>query len=129
MKTVLFLLVGLLANISVAQVPAGEEKILGFIPSKSGLTFQVASGTCTTKNDFVVQIDRSVIRKIAMLRLLRVRPDRCLPLIPMGIQIQFTYAEIGISTADRFKVVNPNGVVEGWMWPEASYDETTDSQR
>jgi hypothetical protein len=128
MKTFLFLLAGLLSSLSFAGVRSGEEQLLGFMPSKTSLTFQVASGGCTTKNDFVVRIDRSIVRKVSVLRLLRIRPDRCLPLLPMGIKLEFAYDEIGISSGDRFRVANLNGIVEGWMWPEANDDQTKDSQ-
>ncbi|MEK7355322.1 MAG: hypothetical protein AAB250_02665 [Bdellovibrionota bacterium] len=113
------LFVSFLGSIALASDPSqGKvEKILGYQPSSKGLVFQVSSGGCTRRDDFTAKIVRNETG-IVQLVLIRVRPDLCYPFLPMGERLGFTYEQLGFNPGERFTVLNPNGVVHGWIWEQ-----------
>lgn len=112
-------MISFLSSIALAADPAeGKiERILGYQPSAKGIIFQVASGGCTRHEDFTAKITRNDTG-IVMLQLIRVRPDLCYPFIPMGERMGFSYEQLGFNAGERFVVLNPNGVVHGWIWEQ-----------
>lgn len=122
MKTIAIttaLFVSFLSSIALAADPApGKvEKILGYQPSARGVVFQVASGGCTRRDDFKATIQRNEVG-VVQLVLIRTRPDLCYPFLPMGERIGFTFEQLGFNSGERFTVLNPNGVVLGWIWEQ-----------
>ncbi|HVK61878.1 MAG TPA: hypothetical protein VM432_10025 [Bdellovibrionales bacterium] len=104
----------LTSSIAYSQV-AEAEPLLGYQPFKHSIAFQVNSGGCTSKNDFVVT--RKVDSEgVTLLKLIRIRIDPCRPYFPTGERIRFSYEEIGIEPATRYQVLNGNGVINGWIW-------------
>lgn len=105
----------LCASLQTAHADNTSEKILGYQPSKHGITFQVQSGGCTTKESFIVDVQRAT-DGIAQVTLLRTRPDTCHPFLPMGVRFRMTYEELGLNPGERYRIVNLNGVVYGSAW-------------
>ena len=116
MKTILLSLCILVSTTALASPQGHLEKILGYLPSNKGLTFQVTSGGCTQKSDFTSKVEKDKSTGVIYLSLLRLRPDLCYPFIPMGERFNFTYAELGITSGDNFVIANSNGVVQAWAY-------------
>lgn len=112
------LTLGFMTSIAQADPAQGKvEKVLGYQPSAKGVVFQVSSGGCTQRDDFVAKIERNNTG-IVQVQLIRTRPDLCHPYLPMGERIGFTYEELGFNPGERFTILNPNGVVYGWIWEQ-----------
>jgi hypothetical protein len=90
-----------LSSLAIATTaPEGRvEKILGYAPSSKGVIFQVTSGGCTKKEHFQPS-------------------DLCYPFLPMGERLAFTYEDLGFNAGERFTIMNPNGIVLGWIWEQ-----------
>ena len=56
MKKIILTFLGLICFEQIASAQAQEEKILGYQPSDSGLSFHVTSGGCTKLEDFMIQL-------------------------------------------------------------------------
>ena len=108
----------MLLTASISSAEGKPERILGYLPTKSGVIFQVASGGCTHRSDFFAKLKRAEGTDIAELILVRTTPDLCYPFIPSGERFKFSYKELGIAPSERFIVKNENGIVLGWIWPE-----------
>lgn len=120
MKTIALtaaLALSFLTSFAHAEEQGKVERILGYQPTSKGVIFQVASGGCTRREDFVAQITRNDTG-IVQLQLVRTRPDLCYPFLPTGERIGFTYEELGFNSGERFTLLNPNGVVYGWIWEQ-----------
>lgn len=83
---------------------AGEsEVLLGYVVTAKGVTFQVTSHGCTQAKDF------TFVRQIADpvgIELIRKIPDLCERDQPHGVQLSFTYAEMGLKPTNRFSIAN-----------------------
>lgn len=78
-------------------------ELLGFTSNKTGVTYRVRSGGCTSKKHFgIVQIETSPMQ----LQLLREVPDYCEAFIPYGTDITFTWEELGLTDGTKFIVSN-----------------------
>lgn len=117
MKTLIASLI-LLSTTAFAQPSGRPERLMGYLPLKSGVIFQVASGGCTTRADFIPSVTRSETTDITELTLVRTKPDLCYPFVPTGVRFKFSYEDLGIRPGERFTIKNENGVVLGWIWPE-----------
>lgn len=91
--------------LSLLSVQAfGFEELLGIQYGPQGLTFQVKSSGCTSKEDFsYVVFERSPMGLV----LTRETLDLCEAHVPFGTKITFSYAELGFSPGAVFKVLNP----------------------
>lgn len=101
---------GVLGSIPVTiKNPAHNvEPLIGLLIRSEGILFQVASGGCTTKDDFKVEVLESYPLQ---LRLIRLQEDPCDAYLPLGTRIRFTFRELGINPGDLFRVVNPLGTI------------------
>lgn len=96
--------------VSISPPDLGEvEEILGVWSSRRAMFFQVFSSGCTSKDDFAVDVMESWPLQ---LKLRRISPDPCDAVVPLGKRIRFNYRELGIRAGDRYRVVNPLGVVQ-----------------
>ena len=95
------------------------ERLLGYSPSSLGITFQVTSGGCTKPEDFKTVIKRNEVG-VVQVALVRVRPDVCYPFLPMGTKFRLSYDQLGINNGERFMIMNPNGIVYGWVWEQSN---------
>lgn len=86
------------------------EGILGFHVGPQGISFQVVSGGCTSKDDF--QLSRQQARTQRGDSLMRVgllrtgKPDFCEAFYPYGIEISYTWAELGLAQGSTFVIDN-----------------------
>jgi hypothetical protein len=78
-----------------AQSAPGEADLIAAELEETGIVFHVPSGGCTSKADFGVE---PVKRQPLTIRLVRIRPDVCQGLVPKGIAIRFSYAEMGAAS-------------------------------
>ena len=82
------------------------ESLYGFRYGPDGLSFQVYSGGCTQKSDFVVMTSEGTDGVIRIV-LVRVRADGCEAFMPYGTFITFSFDDLGLDWGDEFEVVNP----------------------
>lgn len=68
------------------------------------LNVVVGSNGCTEASSFEVQIKDS---DPAELTLVRRTPDMCRALLPEGVTVSWTYAELGLETGQPVRVINP----------------------
>ncbi len=102
MKSFIFSVIVLTS--SFVQAKPMLETLLGYLHNYEGLVFQVHSGGCTTKDDFIVVITNKDVQEV---RLYRVRPDFCRAHLVHGTLIKFSFDELPIDRHRRFKIVNP----------------------
>jgi hypothetical protein len=92
----------------IAPVFAGAdqvESILGFNVDSKGLTYQVASGGCTKKSDFKLNILET---HPAQLVLVRTKVDACEAYLPYGVKLEWTWQELGgLPKGAQLTVSNP----------------------
>lgn len=67
--------------------------------------FRVSSNGCTSKADIEPVIQRT--RREAVITLRRIRPDECDAAVPDGVQIEYSFAELGLETGQKARVNNP----------------------
>jgi hypothetical protein len=92
------------SNTAVATGPALETlRAVRFEPGV--LVVQVASNGCTDGTSFAVQISED--SGPAHVSLTRERPDNCKALLPEGVELRWTYAELGLETGRTVVVDNP----------------------
>lgn len=84
------------------------EKIFGQSSDFSGLTFQVYSGGCTSKNSFKVRILESFPVQVELVRTI---PDYCRAYFPYGQKIKYSWQELGLSENDQLQVINDRRIV------------------
>jgi hypothetical protein len=101
MKTLIGLILATFALNSQAET---FEKILGYSYDDSGVELQVLSGGCTNKASFEIQ--RRLVNQILTFGFKRIVYDGCLALIPYGVKVKYSYAEMGVSPFQQFKVLN-----------------------
>ena len=68
------------------------------------LNVVVGSNGCTEASSFEVQIKDS---DPAELTLVRRTPDMCRALVPEGVTVSWTYAELGLEAGQPVRVLNP----------------------
>lgn len=80
-----------------------EEQLLGFMTSHDQISFQVFSGGCTTKEDFILELRES---DPVQMVLKRIKPDYCEAYLPYGVILTYTLAEAGLIAGKKYKLVN-----------------------
>lgn len=99
-----FLSACLFSSIAIANPSEVSESLFGLSPGPQGLSFQVYSGGCTDKEDFQVRILESFPMQ---LELIRINPDYCRAYIPYGVDITYSWEDLGLRAGDKFTVINP----------------------
>lgn len=98
--SLLALVVSLFSTMSFATE---REAILGVTYNADGITYQVSSGGCTSKENFeVAQLETFPVQLV----LNRISPDFCEAYLPYGVTITFTYAELGLTEGTQFVIGN-----------------------
>jgi hypothetical protein len=92
----------LLASLSSLSANAQVEPLLGYLIDEGGITFQVGSGGCTTRESFRVE------RSGDMLSLVRVVPDACEAYLEWGVTLTFGLAELGLEADGLSSIVIAN---------------------
>ena len=82
---------------------AQAETLKGFQVGPEGLTFQVSSGGCTSKDDFEI-VSRETFP--VMIELARPNQDFCEAFLPYGTTVSFSWEELGLRQGDQFTLTN-----------------------
>ena len=80
------------------------ENLYGYSVDSEGITFQVFSGGCTSKNSFRVAQHGTSDRQLALYRII---PDPCKAFFPYGVFVRYSYEELNLGPSLSFRVVNP----------------------
>lgn len=105
MKILKAALMGIMAStISFTALANDYEKILGVTYDEEGITYQVNSGGCTSKDDFQVLLMETYPIRLA---LVRNNPDLCEGFFPYGTKVTFSYQELGLKDGDKATIENP----------------------
>ena len=84
------------------------ETLIAFRAEGSALIFRVATGGCTTADDFRVDVEVVDSRHVAI-TLHRHRADTCKAFIPEGVEIRFEREPLGIPAGHAIVIRNPFG--------------------
>jgi hypothetical protein len=88
---------------------ATAEALLGYHIDSRGVTFQVSSNGCTSKKSLqALLMESSPIQ----LQLNRTTPDRCRAYVPYGVNVFYSFEELGISPGSEFRITNPMKVLK-----------------
>jgi hypothetical protein len=82
------------------------ETLIAFRAEHAALIFRVATGGCTTADDFRVDVELVESGPVAI-SLHRLRADTCKAFIPEGVEIRFERAELGIPAGRPLVIRNP----------------------
>ena len=101
--------VGLILASSTSLTITGQElePLLGFRSSGDDFVFQVQSHGCTNKENFDVQVARSLDAGSATVTLVRRKSDECKGFFRNGVELKFTRQELGISKNTAVQPGNP----------------------
>jgi len=86
-----------------ATVGGTQEVIMGVTYDDQGITYQVKSGGCTTKDDFQLLQQWIYPPRVS---LLRINEDMCQAYMPYGTKIFYTWAEFGFKQSGQFEIAN-----------------------
>ena len=81
-------------------------RLLGVPVVEDGLSFQVPTGGCTSKSSLQVRLQATNPGPVEI-ELVRVVPDECKGLFPEGINVVFTWTELGAARDRGAKILNP----------------------
>lgn len=87
-----------------------EEVLMGINITDSEIELHVASGGCTNKNSFSIEIDKGSIGKPPyVLRVYRVKSDNCEAFLPNGVSVRYSKDELGLSGISEMSLINKLG--------------------
>jgi hypothetical protein len=99
-------LMTLLSLAAVAEpISPRPEPLMGFMTSVHGVRIQAPSGGCTSKRSFAVKKEK--YGAVTMLTFLRTESDLCLALYMYGVELSYTYQELGLEQGENFIIRNP----------------------
>lgn len=99
------------APVPVQDMPGQVEAVHAAAIAQDQAVFWVASNGCTSKADLT-----PVVRKDedgAVLTLRRIKDDRCTQTLPEGIELRWTFQELGLEPGARVSVENPYQLPRG----------------
>lgn len=77
-----------------------EEKKPELKFKNATVTFNAQSGGCTSKNSFLFHISKANKKQIKKMKIVRF-PDICEAFVPDGVNLNFSYHELGINKGDK----------------------------
>lgn len=87
-----------------------DEVLLGVKMDSENLELTVATGGCTKKGDFAVEVNKGFTGKPPyLLTVRRTKPDACKAMMPDGTVIQFSKEELGLSGIVEMTLTNKIG--------------------
>jgi len=92
-----------LASAAVDEIGEADETVRSAHFEDGRLMVRVDSNGCTSAANFEVRL---VGDRPAALTLERVRPDPCRALVPEGVEVSWTYAELGLEASDSVRLMN-----------------------
>lgn len=97
-----------ISNVSYAD--SASEVLLGLNLTPETLDIQVASGGCTQKEDFKIDVNKDFAeKKQYVITIYRNRNDDCKASLPDGVLLSFTKEELGLNGRMEFSVTNRFG--------------------
>ena len=100
----------MIALFTASLAQATEEVVYGVELTHNSLQFQVASGGCTQKEDFELEVVQgSTELPTYVVTLNRVNPDYCRALVPDGVQIKYARKDVGLEDKVAFTLTNKIG--------------------
>lgn len=88
---------------AVDEIGEADETVRSAHFEDGRLMVRVDSNGCTSAANFEVRL---VGDRPAALTLERVRPDPCRALVPEGVEVSWTYAELGLEASDSVRLMN-----------------------
>jgi len=95
-----------LAGPDTAEVlPGHVEPVHAAVIARNQAAFWVSSNGCTAKADIQPVVRQSSDGPIITLR--RIREDRCREVRPEGVEMRWSFEELGLAAGSRLSVENP----------------------
>ena len=88
-----------------SNLPGQVEPIHAAAIGQDQAVFWVSSNGCTSKGDLTVVVRRSGDASVIILR--RVNEDRCHDVQPQGVEMRWSFEELGLAPGSRVSVENP----------------------
>ena len=85
-------------------VAIGSETLRATRFEGGALVVRADSNGCTRQSDFAVALSEGDVTDITLTRR---SPDLCKALAPDGVELRWTYAELGLEMGDAVRVTNP----------------------
>ncbi|WP_420470874.1 hypothetical protein [Brevundimonas sp. FT23042] len=87
------------------DMPGQVEPIHAVAIAQDQAVFWVSSNGCTSKADLTPVVRRARSESVITLR--RIREDRCAQVQPQGVEMRWSFEELGIAPGARVSVENP----------------------
>ncbi|HWQ86193.1 hypothetical protein [Brevundimonas sp.] len=91
--------------LSAEVLPGQIEPVHAAVIAQNQAAFWVSSNGCTAKADIQPVVRQSSDGPIITLR--RIKEDRCREVRPEGIEMRWTFQELGLEPGSRLSVENP----------------------
>jgi len=88
-----------------ASLPGHVEPVHAAVIARNQAAFWVSSNGCTAKSDIRPVVRQSSDGPIITLR--RIKEDRCREVHPEGVEMRWTFEELGLADGSRLSVENP----------------------
>ena len=93
------------ANQAAVDQPGQIEPVHAVAVARDQAVFRVSSNGCTAKADLTPVVRRAGDASVISLR--RVREDRCGSPRPEGVELRWTFEEMGLAPGARVSIENP----------------------
>lgn len=88
------------------------ESIQGFMPQADGVWIQVASNGCTDKDDFIFNAKLIGQENVVTIEVHRLQADPCLAIRRYGVNLFYSYQELGVAYGQKITFANQSIVIE-----------------
>lgn len=89
----------------IASLPGHVEPVHAAVIAQNQAAFWVSSNGCTAKADIQPVVRQSSDGPIITLR--RIKEDRCREVRPEGVEMRWSFEELGLANGSRLSVENP----------------------
>jgi len=96
---------------AVAEAPGQIEAVHAAAIVQDQAVFWVSSNGCTEKADLIPVVRRDGDAAVITLR--RLKQDRCLEPVAQGVEMRWTFQEMGLAPGARVSVENPYQLPHG----------------
>jgi len=90
---------------ALADLPGQMEPVHAAVIAQNQAVFWVTSNGCTAKNDLTPVVRRSHGETVITLR--RIKEDRCTVPVRDGLEVRWTFEEMGLPDGARVSIENP----------------------
>jgi hypothetical protein len=90
---------------ATAELPGHIEPVHAAVIAQNQAAFWVSSNGCTAKADIQPVVRQSSDGPIITLR--RIKEDRCREIRPEGVEMRWSFQELGLANGSRLSVENP----------------------